>query len=348
MKKYKSPLFKYLFYLALVGTSIKALAADVEVGSEILVPENAAQVAQAWVYPGLGNQGELVLIDVPQWKGESLSGESFDLRVEGFEKASVEFKIDPSSGRIQVNPKKDPAQASIVGAFILANQANVYFTQRLGFGEIAHARAVTISVNQKLESGADIEECSPEANYGEMNFPGESKKCRNAIEPKAFFHEYTHQVDSLIGGESDNDLAEGLADMAAVYFTQSPAIEVLPLKGAHKFKRSCDNSIKFNYKQKTSPDPKVYYRQGLAWCGFAWDARQALIKKYGEQQGLLIAEELFFSPLKYNAKTIPDAVERVFYQHTPDGVFSHGKDFQLLKAAAQKHGFQVGETAENI
>jgi hypothetical protein len=50
---------------------------------------------------------------------------------------------------------------------------------------------------------------------------------------------------------------------------------------------------------------------------------------------------LFFSPLRAGKKSILEAVEHVFFTHTPDGVYEHGEDFSLLKTAAERHGFKV-------
>jgi hypothetical protein len=301
-----------------------------------------------WVYPGLSNQGTMELVRIASAKDGRLANDSADVRMEGFEEARVESQWDESGHRVILNPNKDSYQASILAVYQLATQAKIYFSQHLGFEEVAKTKPLFIEVTKKFDRSVGVDGCGAEASYGEITFTGENKKCLSMVEPKSLFHEYTHQVDLWLGGESDNDLAEGLADMAAVFITQSPEITVLPLKSAKKVVRSCKNSIKYSYRQKNSPEADVYYRQGQAWCGFAWDAREELIKKYGESEGVKKAEDLFFSPLRYDSKTIPDAVERVFYQHSPDGIFSHGHDFKILKSAAQKHGFKVGESAESI
>lgn len=312
---------------------------------------SSAEDSPAWTYRGWAHsesshRGELVEVEIPWLKGSELSNGAVEIRTDGFEKPRLDVTANPSERRTELNSKKDSVQASMIDAFVLANKAREYFSQQMGFEELAKEHQLYINVIRK---GDEADSCSAESGDSEISFSAENKKCWSTVEPKAFFHEYTHYVDRLQGGESDNDLSEGLADMVAVFYTGSSRIEVLPLKSAKKsIYRDCSNSIKFNYKKINSPDPDIYYRQGQAWCGFAWDAREALIKKYGEKAGQKMAEDLFLSPLRYDVKTIPEAIERVFYQQTPDGFFSHGGDFDILKSAAEKHGFKVGETAENI
>ena len=128
--------------------------------------------------------------------------------------------------------------------------------------------------------------------------------------------------------------------MAANFISRSPIIPAHEKN--HKGPlRTADNKIRYNSRQRNSAEGAIYYRQAQAWSGFAWHAREALIAKYGSDQGQTKAEELFFAPLRGGTKSMQDAVDLVFYHHSPDGISSHGEDFQLLKASALRHGLKV-------
>lgn len=287
-----------------------------------------------WAHKDYGNIGELIPVELEDFKQGTLANSAAIIETNGNQVAKLDFRKNPANGQIEVNYNKKPEQASMIDAFELVKKAHGYFANKIGIGKLLEPETPPLNLvinSKKLK-------CSAQYREGHLYFSPPDKTCGNAVDPATVFHEYTHYVDSLVDGISDNDLAEGLADMTAAFMTKNPALTETK-KGKVTVLRTADNDVKFDYKKANSSDQKTFYKQGQAWSGFAWHAREALIKKYGETKGQERAEDLFFAPLAQNKKSIVEAVDLVFAQVS--GAGGSNDDFQLLKAAAERHGFKV-------
>lgn len=290
-------------------------------------------LAKGWAHTDFSKRDSLAPLDIIGFSRGHLSNHVAVVKTGDNNEANLDYRRDSQSGGIEVNYNKKPEQAAMIDAFQLTNKIHNYFADHLGIDALKQTLPITLVVNsKKIKCNAQFEE-------GHIYFSAQDKTCGNAVDPSTVFHEYTHYVDSIIGGMSEPDLAEGLADMTAAFITGNPTLtEVRNNKVV--VVRSVENEIKFDYKKANSGDAKTQYRQSQAWSGFAWHSRLALIEKYGPTKGQQMAEDLFFSPLSLNIKTIPEAVENIFSQLNPNGS-SKTVDYDLIKSAAQRHGFRV-------
>lgn len=286
-----------------------------------------------WSHGDFSKPNELTPVEISDFHRGHLGNTVAIVKTANLDDATLDFRKNSQTGAVEANFNKKPEQAAMIDAFQLTNKAHEYFSKHLGIETLNQPIPLNLVVNSKKVK------CTAQYEEGHIYFSAQDKTCNNAVDPSTVFHEYTHYVDSLIEGMSEPDLAEGLADMTAAFMTGKP--ELTEVRN-HQIKiiRTAANTIKYDYKKINTTDVKTQYRQSQAWSGFAWDARKALIEKYGPEKGQLMAEDLFFAPLTSNVKTIPAAVDTVFTQLNPGGS-SKSTDYELIKASAERHGFRV-------
>lgn len=338
-----SILFFFTGGFGVIGVAQPSIA-KIEDPAQIVSPSKVSTISKeqphwavwGWAHKDLGGRGELVPVEMIGFSDGFFRNEVAIVRGPKGEPAKIAFRKDLATGQIEVNPERDQKLARLIDAFLLVNQAYTYFKKELAFEIPTDKLPIAIEVDSS-EIGCGAEASADGRN---ISFGSAHAQCYSGVEPTAVFHEFAHLVGNWIGWGSDNELSEGLADMTANFIRGKPEI-VNFFKNQKALLRTADNEVKYNAKKANSPESIIYYKQAQAWSGFAWHAREALIAKYGTELGARKAEELFFAPLRNGERTMQGAVEYVFYNHSPDGISAHGEEFQILKEAAERHGFKV-------
>jgi hypothetical protein len=148
-------------------------------------------------------------------------------------------------------------------------------------------------------------------------------------------HEYTHGVTTRMAG-TDNSLGlrsnqgggmgEGWSDFFAASFLDdgTRALDAPRPSGVYLTERPLRGIRAYPYSTNTQLDPLTFgdiqfnpevHAQGTVWCTILWDLRQALIERYGFNEGRQTAEQLVVNGLK----TLPLAP-----------LFTDGRDAILL------------------
>ncbi|MBD3335958.1 MAG: T9SS type A sorting domain-containing protein [Candidatus Eisenbacteria bacterium] len=164
--------------------------------------------------------------------------------------------------------------------------------------------------------------------------------CANIAElGDVIYHEYAHAITQWIYGGSPEDVGPGNADVAVVFVTGDPII------GEGFFEGDCQQGLRDVRNTLQYPDdyiPGDPFHNGQIIAGFWWDAREALIASYGEEEGGEIAWRVWhMSRRNYQPMSMPDQVFYAFVEDDDDGDLSNGTPhYDELCLAAQNHGFE--------
>jgi hypothetical protein len=194
-------------------------------------------------------------------------------------------------------------------------------------------RPVTVGVN----SGEGT--CNAYYSSGAMRFFKEDTRCANSAFDTVIYHEYGHLADDVFGGITNSGLSEGWGDILAVLITGQPLIGQGFFKTPQSKIRSADNTYVYSPADdcaNCSP-----HKLGQSIAGFTWVLRQELIKKYGQQKGVELTEDLILPSLVSNSRNILTVVREAMVRDDDDGNLSNGAPrLEQLRTAARKHGLE--------
>ena len=290
--------------------------------------------AQGWIHEDEGGGNNLKLASLPELSSKELQNEAVVV-YEAMDRAPLLEVIDLSPSQALFNSKKLPSVSFYLDVLVNITKVYNYFVNHLAL-EILKDKPIVAQVNVNLgRVGAALE-------GGSIFFHRETKISKHGASSATIaYHEYAHYADVWTEGIQDNALSEGLADMTAFFITKQPLLAAKFFKNPEREIRNAENNKKFDYQPRNNDpeDPKIFYPQSEAWSGFAWDVRKWFIERYGEEKGQQEAEDLLFTPLFMSAAHIPEAVEMVFARNAFGGPIIQARDYDLLKKAADRHGF---------
>jgi hypothetical protein len=256
------------------------------------------------------------------------------VEVKDYKENGINYEFDDSSSdkQLLLNPKGEKDQTAMINAFTAITAVHDYLVNLLVFSSETLNTRLTAFVN------VDYQDCNAKYRNGLVAFFQESEECRNTAFDTVIYHEYAHFVDDLFGGIQDKALSEGMGDVLTSFMTGQPLVGQELYKKTSAALRTTDNKIVFYETANAEDQSSASYDNGQAWSGFAWDARRALIEKYGSIDGKNRAEKLFLTPLQTNAASIKSAVAEVFARSAQGLDLKLDADYELLHQAAKKHG----------
>ena len=180
---------------------------------------------------------------------------------------------------------------------------------------------------------------------GDINFLRQNQQCNNTARvADVVYHEYGHgfHVYSIVQGAGgmDGALGEGLGDYMAATITGDPAT-------ARGFYRNNTAALRDIAPNHVWPDDvgEIHYT-GIIIAGALWDLRVALVEAYGEDEGVPLADHLFWNVARLSSD-IPDAYADVLLADDDNGDLADGTPNKcMIDEIFGLHGLGVA-AAEN-
>ncbi len=176
-----------------------------------------------------------------------------------------------------------------------------------------------------------------------LNFVIQGEGCNNTARiADVIYHEYGHgfHIFSIIpgaGGWGDGSLGEGLADYMAASITGTPDMAPGFFRQTDAPLRQLDNSAR--WPEDIEEDP---HATGLIIGGALWHLRQALAEEYGEQQGVELADFLYWQAAR-RANDIPTVYQEILLADDDNGNLGDGTPNQcIIEEAFSRHGLAGG------
>lgn len=190
----------------------------------------------------------------------------------------------------------------------------------------------------------------------EIGFAGELFRLDSSYDAGVIIHEYTHGVSIRLTG-TDNTfgldnlqgagMGEGWSDFFAASFLDSGTRPLDASTAIGSYIVGSPEGIRaFPYSTRLDVNPLTLSRiafnpephfQGTVWCSMLWDLRQALIARYGFDEGRRRAEQLVIDGLKITPSTprFNDARDALIIAHKTIG---DGADLDLIWRAFARRG----------
>lgn len=216
----------------------------------------------------------------------SLSNSYFRIQDGG---QTVSFPLDVSgSDAIARGGQDGNVDMAALNAFVALNRVIGFAGQYIDTRNNAYfQRALSVRVNS---SGT----CNAYYN-GNITLFAAGGNCGNmALVNDVIYHEWGHGLDAYTGtrnGIIDSPFSEGIGDIVASYLNDDPNMGPGFRTGSERGIRSAKNTARY------PEDRGEVHDEGTIISGAFWDMREALIKRYGAQQGKSKAERIFFRHL---------------------------------------------------
>ncbi|NUQ77645.1 MAG: hypothetical protein HUU21_29250 [Polyangiaceae bacterium] len=179
--------------------------------------------------------------------------------------------------------------------------------------------------------------CNAYWDGSSINFFIQYNPCNNTARvADVVYHEFGHgfHQHARINGAAlpDPALGEGQSDYFACTVTNDPNM------GPGFFVdgtvlRHCKNNRE--WPEDIDPDP---HETGLIFTGAMWDIREALILQYGEQEGVALADALYFGAIQ-RAANLPSTYAEVLAEDDDDGDLANGTpNICVINQAFGDHG----------
>ena len=180
----------------------------------------------------------------------------------------------------------------------------------------------------------------------EVNFLRQAAGCNNTARlADVMYHEYGHGFHawSIIPGAGDFDyaLSEGLADYLCVTITGDPGM-------ARNFVLDTDQPLRNVEPNRLWPDDiqEDPHQTGLIIAGALWDLRGALIEDHGEDDGVAIADHIFWQ-VASRASSVDTTYIEALLADDDNGNIEDGTPNQCaIDEAFNLHGLGPGATGE--
>lgn len=235
--------------------------------------------------------------------------------------AQPTFTFDPS-GIVVWNDADDEFIDAQLNTFIHTTQAKQYAGR---FATLPWLdEKFPVYVNGDTVQGQDFT-CNAFYDGSSINFFRENGMCANTGRlADVVYHEFGHGFHdkSIIpgAGSFDGALSEGVSDFFSATLTGDPGM------GRGFFKSNSPlRHIDPEGGEKTWPDDLVgeVHQDGLIIGGTLWDLRKLLVAKHGEEEGVLIANSLFWQAMR-TASDIPTMYPEMLAADDDDGDLSNG------------------------
>jgi cysteine-rich repeat protein len=198
-------------------------------------------------------------------------------------------------------------------------------------------------LDQALPVNVNIQDqCNAFSDGQSINFFQSSPQCANTgTLPDVIYHEFGHTLHahSIIDGVGTFDGAhsEGLSDYLAATITGDHGM-------GRGFFRS-DDALRDvdppDYENSWPRDVGEIHFTGLIFAGAMWDLRKLLVDQFGEEEGVALANHLYYGTLE-RATNIPSTYAEVLAEDDDDGDLSNGTPHDCdINAAFGAHGLRA-------
>lgn len=209
-----------------------------------------------------------------------------------------------------------------LNAFIHSQIAKDYvrrFAPRLPFLDKPLAARVNIANN-----------CNAYSDGESIHFFQANEDCENTARlADVIYHEFGHALhrQALIEGAGlfEGSLSEGLADYLAATINDDPAMA----PGFFYTEEPLRHVDPDDFEHRWPEDISEVHYTGLIFAGAMWDLRKALIAMHGQEQGVAIADRLFFAAVQ-RASDIPATYAEILAADDDDGDLSNGTPHECL------------------
>ncbi|MBI4345498.1 MAG: hypothetical protein HY553_01495, partial [Elusimicrobia bacterium] len=264
-----------------------------------------------------------------------LTGRWADVRDQDRKDLVVTVKAKPGEElRVVFNPEgMDEGAVAQINGYVHTTRVHDWIVKQ-GIDLQGLNRAIQVNVNINDDCNAYYTPWNPT-----LNFFKKSSRCANSSFGNVNYHEYGHFIDDMAGGIKNGGLSEGWGDIVAMYMGGKPEIGKGffisnpwdPTKPPPPYLRNGVNDYQYN------PRDEVH-DQGLAWMGFGWQLREALMKTINPAEGAALAEALVIPVFLASVRDIPSAIQQVLLRDIgADGKSEH---FEQIRSAAAKHGIK--------
>ena len=254
-------------------------------------------------------------------------------RDEDSELASATFAVEPGGSVVWDESGDELRDAQLTG-FIHARVAKDY------------ARTFAPDqewLDQQLPVNVNIpDQCNAFSDGTSINFFQSSPQCGNTGQlPDVVYHEFGHTLHAhaIIEGVGafDGAHSEGLSDYLAATITGDPGMG----RGFFLSGDPLRDIDPLDYENSWPRDVGEVHFTGLIFAGAMWDLRKLLVAQYGEQEGVALANRLFFGTLE-RATNIPATYVEMLAEDDDDGDLTNGTPHECdISAAFGLHGLRA-------
>ena len=172
--------------------------------------------------------------------------------------------------------------------------------------------------------------CNAYSDGESIHFFRSSDDCENTARlADVIYHELGHTLhrQALIAGAGafDGSFSEGLSDYLAATITNDPAMA----PGFFYSDEPLRHVDPEGFEHRWPEDIEEIHYTGLIFAGAMWDLRKALIAVHGQEQGVAIADRLFFAAVQ-RASDIPATYAEILAADDDDGDLSNGTPHECL------------------
>ena len=252
---------------------------------------------------------------------------------EGKTPASRSFDIEPG-GTVVWNESADELLDAQLTGYVHARLVKDY--ARVFNPELAW-------LDERLVVNVNIaEQCNAFSDGETINFFQSSPECANTGRlADVIYHEFGHTLHahSIVEGVGafDGAHSEGLSDFLAATITGDPAMG----RGFFLSDDPLRHIDPLDYENSWPRDVAEIHFTGLIFAGAMWDLRKLLIAQLGEEEGIALANRLFYATLE-RATTIPSSYVEILAEDDDDGDLTNGTPHQCdINAAFGAHGLRA-------
>lgn len=247
--------------------------------------------------------------------------------------ASKPFVIQPG-GMATWDARDDELTAAQLSAFIHASIVKAWARANLA------PDLAWLDTQMPVHVNID-DQCNAYSDGDSLNFFKSSATCQNTARiADVVYHEFGHSLHahSLIDGVGsfDPSHSEGLADYLAASITGDTGMG----RGFFYSDEPLREIDPPDYEYSWPRDVGEVHDTGMIFSGAMWDLRKLLIKSHGQDDGIALANRLFYSTLQ-RANGIPSTYVEILAEDDDDGDLSNGTpDVCDIDAAFGAHGLR--------
>lgn len=238
---------------------------------------------------------------------------------------SASFVLEPGGTVVWDARNREDVDAQI-STFVHANRVKEYvrrFAPELKF------------LDDQLLARVNIDStCNAFSDGTTINFFRSSERCENTARlADVVYHEFGHALhwQSLIPGVGafDGAFSEGLSDYLAATITDDPAMGV----GFFYEDEPLRHIDPEDFEHRWPRDVAEIHHTGLIFAGAMWDLRKELVKLHGYEEGVAVADRLFYAAVQ-RASSIPATYVELLAADDDDGNLDNGTPHECLINAA--------------
>lgn len=186
-------------------------------------------------------------------------------------------------------------------------------------------------LDEQLLARVNIDDtCNAFSDGTTINFFRASGQCANTGRlPDVVYHEFGHSMhwQSLVPGVGafDGAFSEGLSDYLAATITGDPAMARGFFYGDEPLRHLDPEDFEHSWPRDIAG---VHYT-GLIFGGAMWDLRKELVALYGEEEGVAVANRLYYAAV-LRASSIPATYFELLAADDDDGNLANGTPHECL------------------